>query len=117
MTPNPKENKLKPGPSEESGGSGDDQQATGSGEEYDDEEIDVSLDDFDSVNSYLDSLNSALDAIEQRNDDLKEQLLSLLQSNREIRQSMQAENAKRTEGGGSGSGPEPEAASEDAMEH
>lgn len=44
MTPNPKENKLKPGPSEESGGSGDDQQATGSGEEYDDEEIDVSLD-------------------------------------------------------------------------
>ncbi|XP_065078200.1 UPF0184 protein AAEL002161 [Ochlerotatus camptorhynchus] len=114
MTPNPKENKLKPGPSEESNSSGDERQQVASGEENEDEEIDVPLDDFDSVNSYLDSLNSALDAIEQRNDDLKDQLLNLLQSNREIRQSMQEENAKRS---GGGSAPEPETTSGESMQH
>lgn len=43
--------------------------------------------------------------------------MNLLQSNREIRQSMQEENAKRSADGGGPSEPEPEAASGDAMEH
>ncbi|XP_055533908.1 UPF0184 protein AAEL002161 [Wyeomyia smithii] len=111
MTPDPKEKnpKLNPPPEEMSAGSSQDEQT--SGEENEDEDIEVSLDEFDSVNNYLDSLNSALDMIEQRNDDLKAQLLNLLQSNREIRQSMQEEYAKGNDGS------ETNGKTEDAMEH
>lgn len=49
--------------------------------------------EIDAVNEHLDSLNSALDAIEQRNDDIRAQLLDLLHSNREIRESMQQQQA------------------------
>lgn len=46
----------------------------------------------------MDSLNSVLDAIEQRNDNIHAQLLELLSSNREIRQSLQQEaEASRTD--------------------
>lgn len=45
--------------------------------------------EIESVNNHLDSLNSALDAIEQRNDDIRAQLLELLNSNRAIRQELQ----------------------------
>ncbi|XP_058816444.1 UPF0184 protein AAEL002161 [Topomyia yanbarensis] len=113
MTPDPKENKSQSGPPAEHSPSNNAQDEQTSGEENEDD-VEVSLDEFESVNNYLDSLNSALDAIEQRNDDLKAQLLNLLQSNREIRQSMQEENAKSS---GSDNGPDPEAAPENAMEH
>lgn len=45
----------------------------------------------------LDSLESALDLIEERADRIREQLLELLTSNREIRQSIQEENQKLRE--------------------
>ncbi|XP_039437879.1 UPF0184 protein AAEL002161 [Culex pipiens pallens] len=125
MTPNPKQNKQatsKPPEEPAAGGSTSNPEDNTSGEEFqegEDEDLEVSLDEFDSVNNYLDSLNTALDAIEQRNDNLQEQLLSLLQSNREIRKSMQEEAEKRPPNGGAGaSGKEPEAAaSGEAMEH
>lgn len=47
--------------------------------------------EIESVNDHLDSLNSALDAIEQRNDDIRAQLIELLNSNRAIRQELQAD--------------------------
>lgn len=50
--------------------------------------------EIESVSNNLDSLNSALDFIEQRNDNIRAQLLELLSSSREIRQSIQAENSK-----------------------
>lgn len=45
----------------------------------------------------LDSLESALNLIEERADRIREQLLQLLTSNREIRQSLQEENDKLRE--------------------
>lgn len=42
----------------------------------------------------LDSLNSVLDTIEERADQIRAQLLELLTSNREIRQSLREENEK-----------------------
>lgn len=45
----------------------------------------------------LDSLASALDLIEERADRIREQLLELLSSNREIRESIQQENATQDE--------------------
>lgn len=42
----------------------------------------------------LDSLNSVLDTIEERADQIRAQLLELLTSNREIRQSLKEENEK-----------------------
>lgn len=53
--------------------------------------FDIRRTEIENVNTHLDSLNSALDAIEQRNDDIHAQLLELLSSNREIRQSLHAE--------------------------
>ncbi|XP_053698015.1 UPF0184 protein AAEL002161 [Sabethes cyaneus] len=114
MTPDPKENKPKPEPPSEDISAGNSQDEQTSGEESEEVDIEVSLDEYDSINSYLDSLNSALDTIEQRNDDLKTQLLNLLQSNREIRQSMQEEHAKRT---GSSESSERQEDNGDAMEH
>lgn len=49
------------------------------------------------VSDNLDSLESALDLIEERADRIREQLLELLTSNREIRQSIQEENDKLRE--------------------
>lgn len=46
----------------------------------------------------MDSLESALDLIEERADRIREQLLELLTSNREIRQSIKEENDKLREG-------------------
>lgn len=42
----------------------------------------------------MDSLNSVLDTIEERADQIRAQLLELLTSNREIRQSLREENEK-----------------------
>lgn len=42
----------------------------------------------------IDVLNSALDSIEERADRIRAQLLELLSSNREIRQSIREENEK-----------------------
>ncbi|XP_055608167.1 UPF0184 protein AAEL002161 [Uranotaenia lowii] len=111
MTPNPKEPKIKPTPTDDNSASGSQDEQDASGEENEDD-YDIPLDDFDSVNSYLDSLNLALDTIEQRNDDLKAQLLNLLQSNREIRQAMQEENAKRPPGPSDGDAQPPQEAME-----
>ncbi|XP_049960741.1 UPF0184 protein AAEL002161 [Schistocerca serialis cubense] len=41
--------------------------------------------DCEELNSQLDQLNSLLDAMEQKNDEIQEQLLQLLQCNRETR--------------------------------
>lgn len=49
------------------------------------------------VANNLDSLESALNLIEERADRIREQLLQLLNSNREIRQSIQEENDKLRE--------------------
>lgn len=49
------------------------------------------------VANNLDSLESALNLIEERADRIREQLLQLLTSNREIRQSLQEENDKLRE--------------------
>lgn len=46
------------------------------------------------VANNLDSLNTALDTIEERADSIRAQLLELLASNREIRQSIREENEK-----------------------
>lgn len=46
------------------------------------------------VANNLDSLNSVLDTIEERADQIRAQLLELLSSNREIRQSLREENEK-----------------------
>lgn len=46
------------------------------------------------VDNNLDLLNSALDTIEERADRIRAQLLELLTSNREIRQSLREENEK-----------------------
>lgn len=62
----------------------------------------VFLAEIESVNNHLDSLNSALDAIEQRNDDIRAQLLELLNSNRAIRQELQQETRPGVGGGGGG---------------
>ncbi|XP_058444819.1 UPF0184 protein AAEL002161 [Malaya genurostris] len=113
MTPDPKDNKHKASAPVEQSSPNNSQDEQTSGDENGDE-VEVSLDEFESVNSYLDSINSALDAIEQRNDNLKEQLLNLLQSNREIRKSMQEEQAGRS---GSDNGSDPDAAAGNAMEH
>lgn len=48
--------------------------------------------EIDSVDSNLDSINSVLDFIEQRTDNIRAQLLELLTSSREIRQSINEEN-------------------------
>lgn len=50
--------------------------------------------EIDSVDSNLDSINSVLDVIEQRTDNIRAQLLELLTSSREIRQSINEENGQ-----------------------
>lgn len=49
----------------------------------------VFVTEFNVINGQLDALNSALDDIEQKNDNIHARLLSLLQSNRDIRVQMQ----------------------------
>ncbi|XP_055300731.1 UPF0184 protein CG14818 [Sitodiplosis mosellana] len=58
---------------------------------------DDDLEEIANVADNLDSLESALDVIEERADRIREQLLELLTSNREIRQSIQEENEKLRE--------------------
>jgi len=57
--------------------------------------VEEDLNEIDSVDSNLDSLNSVLDFIEQRTDNIKAQLLELLNSSREIRHSIIEENGGR----------------------
>lgn len=52
----------------------------------------------------IDVLNSALDSIEERADRIRAQLLELLSSNREIRQSIREENEKLQDGNDDPSG-------------
>ncbi|XP_031628881.1 UPF0184 protein CG14818 [Contarinia nasturtii] len=59
---------------------------------------DDDLEEIANVADNLDSLESALDMIEERADRIREQLLELLTSNREIRQSIKEENDKLREG-------------------
>jgi len=56
------------------------------------ETVEEDLNEIDSVDSNLDSINSVLDFIEQRTDNIRAQLLELLTSSREIRQSIIEEN-------------------------
>lgn len=50
--------------------------------------------EIENVSDNIDLLNSALDSIEERADRIRAQLLELLSSNREIRQSIREENEK-----------------------
>lgn len=50
--------------------------------------------EIENVSENIDVLNSALDSIEERADRIRAQLLELLSSNREIRQSIREENEK-----------------------
>ncbi|KAJ6637255.1 UPF0184 protein [Pseudolycoriella hygida] len=56
--------------------------------------VEQDLNEIDSVDSNLDSINTVLDFIEQRTDNIRAQLLELLTSSREIRQSIIEENSK-----------------------
>uniref|UniRef100_A0AAG5DPH1 Uncharacterized protein n=1 Tax=Anopheles atroparvus TaxID=41427 RepID=A0AAG5DPH1_ANOAO len=58
-------------------------------------ELDVSSAEFHSINESLDSLSSALDIIEQKNDSLREQLLLLLESQRDTLKSFKEENGRQ----------------------
>lgn len=55
------------------------------------------------LNENIDNLNSVLDTIEQRADDMREKVMALLLSNREIRKALQEEN-KAAESGNSADG-------------
>uniref|UniRef100_A0A2M4AJ59 Uncharacterized protein n=1 Tax=Anopheles triannulatus TaxID=58253 RepID=A0A2M4AJ59_9DIPT len=61
----------------------------------DEEEIDPDDAEFHSINNCLDALSSALDNIEQKNDSLHEQLLLLLESQRESRNALKEENNRK----------------------
>uniref|UniRef100_A0A2M3ZHV5 Uncharacterized protein n=1 Tax=Anopheles braziliensis TaxID=58242 RepID=A0A2M3ZHV5_9DIPT len=97
MVPNPKERKQSP-PAD-----GSDREAsqptTDQAEENnlsgDEEEVDLDDDEFRSINNCLDALSSALDNIEQKNDSLHEQLLLLLESQRESRKALKEENSRK----------------------
>jgi len=58
------------------------------------EAVEEDLNEIDSVDSNLDSINSVLDVIEQRTDNIRAQLLELLTSSREVRQSIIEENGQ-----------------------
>lgn len=53
--------------------------------------------EYNAIDSKLDELNSALDFIEAQNDNIYSQLLSLLQSNREIREELAEQNSSGDE--------------------
>lgn len=53
--------------------------------------------EIEAVNQSLDSLSNALDMIEERTDGIKARLLELLNSNKEIRESIVAEKSQDTE--------------------
>ncbi|XP_026469262.1 UPF0184 protein AAEL002161-like [Ctenocephalides felis] len=57
----------------------------------------VSVEEYNAIDSKLDELNSALDFIEAQNDNIYSQLLSLLQSNREIREELAEQNSSGDE--------------------
>ncbi|CAD7091009.1 unnamed protein product [Hermetia illucens] len=59
------------------------------------EEEDIA--EIEAVNQSLDSLSNALDMIEERTDGIKARLLELLNSNKEIRESIVAEKSQDTE--------------------
>lgn len=61
--------------------------------------------EFENVSNEIDSLNLYLDSIENNVDSLKNQLLTILASNREILKEMKAEREANA-GGGSGSNEE-----------
>jgi len=61
------------------------------------ETVEEDLNEIDSVDSNLDSINSVLDVIEQRTDNIRAQLLELLTSSREIRQSIIEENGQKSD--------------------
>lgn len=55
-------------------------------------DVDISNEEFETLNNQLDALSSALDDIESKNDNIHAQLLELLQANRVIRQQIRDAN-------------------------
>lgn len=53
--------------------------------------------EFEDVSAELDTLNAALEKMENNVDSIKDQLMSILQSNREILQELKVENKKSEE--------------------
>lgn len=58
------------------------------------------LPEIAALNENIDNLNSVLDTIEQRADDMREKVMALLLSNREIRKELQAEKKRVEDGDG-----------------
>jgi len=52
------------------------------------------LEEFESVSAEIDNLNSVLDTMESNVDNIKDQLISILMSNREILKELKEENQK-----------------------
>ncbi|XP_050099804.1 UPF0184 protein AAEL002161 [Anopheles aquasalis] len=99
MVPNPKERKQNP-PGATEGSDPEVSQPTADPPEEnnlsgDEEEIDPDDAEFHSINNCLDALSSALDNIEQKNDSLHEQLLLLLESQRESLKALKEENSRK----------------------
>ncbi|KAF3429059.1 hypothetical protein E2986_12408 [Frieseomelitta varia] len=59
------------------------------GWENEEEEATCNDAEFEAINAQLDQLNSVLDNLEQKNDDIRTELIQLLQSNREARKQFQ----------------------------
>ncbi|XP_035891398.1 UPF0184 protein AAEL002161-like [Anopheles stephensi] len=96
----------------------DDEQHTESSDEHetpanDEEEIDLegASDEILELNDRLDSLSTVLDSIEQQNDDLRAQILLLLDSQRETLKSFKEENRRMA-----GTGTEPKDETDEPME-
>ncbi|XP_050513718.1 bublin coiled-coil protein [Diabrotica virgifera virgifera] len=62
-------------------------------DDLDEDNDDMSPEEFAALDHQLDALNSALDDIEQKNDNIHSQLLELLHANREIRTQLQQDKA------------------------
>ncbi|XP_003706879.1 bublin coiled-coil protein [Megachile rotundata] len=58
-------------------------------EENDENDENCNDAEFEAINAQLDQLNSVLDNLEQKNDDIRAELIQLLQSNREARKQFQ----------------------------
>lgn len=65
------------------------QEGDENGWENEEEEATCNDAEFEAINAQLDQLNSVLDNLEQKNDDIRAELIQLLQSNREARKQFQ----------------------------
>lgn len=65
---------------------------------YSDDINETNFLEFESVSAEIDNLNGILDAMESNVDNIKDQLMSILESNREILKELKEENQKSADG-------------------